>query len=349
MPAVAHIIRRRQSRKRRRRHESRRSTFWLTLILFIPALLMLAPVVAGLGLSVWLYVQAASHLPTPQETVYFDPVRGATRFYDRSGETEIFRTRDPLGAERRWRPLEQLPGHVIDAHLLVDDPTFLTAPPTFDGLDTALQIWRYIIGLPTAPEAGITGALVREAMLPLRRASGLDPRLLEIVLSAESKRSRTAQELLEWRLNSRFYGHDAYGIDAAAKVYFGKSAANLNLAEAAILAMTTDAPALNPIDAEQRSRERGADLLFEMLAAELIDEAQFDAASASDAPVLAPAEDEVSMAPEFTDYARRQAAAILTRLGHDGENLVARGGLRITTSLDLDSAVCGRLRARQPH
>ena len=51
---------------------------------------------------------------------------------------------------------------------------------------------------------------------------------------------------------------------------------------------------------------------------------------------MAPAEDPLSVAPEFVDYARKQAAAILTRLGQDGVNLVARGGLRITTSLDLE-------------
>ncbi len=336
MPAVAHIIRRRHSRKRRRRHESRRSAFWLTLILFFPALLLLTPAIAGLGLSIWLYIQAASHLPTPQESVFLDPVYGVTRYYDRGGATEIHRTRDPLGDERPWRQLDQLPKYVIDAALLVEEPTFLTAPPSFDLLDAALQTWRYIIGLPLAPNDDLTGALVREAMLPLTRRSGLDPRLLEIVLIAESKRSRSAGELLEWRLNSRFYGHDAYGIDAAAKVYFGKNAAQLDLAEAAILAKTAEEPALNPIDAQQRSRERGADLLFDMLAAEMIDEAQFDAASASAPPVLAPASKESSLASEFVDYARVQAAAILTRLGQDGESLVARGGLRIITSLDLD-------------
>ena len=282
MPAVAHIIRRRHSRKRIRRDESQRSAFWLTLIVFIPTLLLLTPVIAGLGLSVWLYIQAASHLPTPYEGAFLDPISGVSRFYDRSGTTEIHRTSDPLGDERRWRKLDQLPKHVIHATLLVDDPTFLTSPPSFDLLDAALQTWRYMIGLPAAPDDGITSALVREVMLPMTRANGLDPRLLEIALIAESKRTSTAEELLEWWLNSRFYGHDAFGIDAAAMVYFGKSADELNLAEAVILAKTAEAPTLNPIDADQLSRQRGADLLFEMLAAELIDEALFDAASASE-------------------------------------------------------------------
>ncbi len=336
MPAVAHIIRRRHSRKHRRRHESRRSALWLILILFLPLLLSLTPLLGGLGLSVWLYVQAASHLPTPRESVFLDPVEDLTLFFDRSGETIIHRLEDPLGEKRTWLQLDELPQYVIDAALLVEDPAFLTAPPAFDLLDTTLQIWRYIIGLPLSRSDDITSELVREAMLPLTRTSGLDPRLLEIVLIAENKRGRSTEDLLEWRLNSSFYGHDAYGINAAAKVYFGKTAENVSLAEAAILAKTAEAPSLNPIDAEQSSRERGADLLFELLEAELIEKAQFDAASVNDVLIVGPADAASAIALEFVDYAREQAVSILRRLGQNGERLVARGGLRITTSLDLD-------------
>ncbi len=336
MPAVAHIIRRRHGRKRRRRHESRRSALWLTLIFFFPLLLSLTPIVAGIGLSIWLYAQAASHLPTPQATVYLDPVDGVTRFYDRSGGIEIYRIEDALGEERRWLRLEELPQYVIDATLLVEDPALLEGSAQFNLLDTALQLWRYIIGLPLSPDDSLTGQLAREAMLPLTTASGLDPRLLEIVLNAESKRTRSAGELLEWRLNSSFYGHDAYGIDAAAQVYFGKGAEKLTLAEAALLATTAEEPSLNLIDAESRSRERGADLLFELLDAELVDRAQFNAASTSDVRILGRRADASEIAPEFVDYARRQAVAILDRQGLNGERLVARGALRIKTSLDMD-------------
>ena len=117
----------------------------------------------------------------------------------------------------------------------------------------------------------------------------MDARLLEIVLIAESKRTRSAEELLEWQLNSEFYGHDAYGINAASELYFGKSAAVLSLAEAAILAMTAQDPSLNPFDSAQSSRERGADLLLALLAADKIDKSQFDAASNSDVAFASPA------------------------------------------------------------
>ena len=102
------------------------------------------------------------------------------------------------------------------------------------------------------------------------------------------------------------------------------------------MAKTAEQPSLNPIDAELSSLERGADLLFELLEAELIDQAQFSATSVSDVQILGRRADASEIAPEFVDYARRQAVAILDQLGLDGERLVARGALRIKTSLDMD-------------
>ena len=343
MPAVAHIIRRRHNRKRRAQREARRSALWLTIVFILPLTLALTPPLALLGLSVWLYVQAAGHLPTPQETVFLDRDQGLTRFYDRDGLHEIHRVDDPLGDRRRWLRLADLPPYVVDAALLAEAPNYRETPTGFAPLETALQLWRYIIGLPLTVEGGLAGDLARETMLPLTRSSGLDERLLEIVLIAESQRTKTPEELLEWRLNSSAYGHDAYGLDAAAQVYFGKSAERLTLAEAVVLTMTAAQPAINPLDDARRSRERGSDLLFEMLDAGLIDKAAFDAASDERVTARAPADDAADLAPAFSQYAKRQAAAILDRQGLDGDRLIARGGLRVITTLDLDLqrlAVC---------
>ena len=334
MPAVAHIIRRRRNRKRRGQRKARRSALWLTIVVVLPLSLALTPPLSLLGLSVWLYVQAASHMPTPQETVFWDRAQGLTRFYDRDGEHEIHRVDDPLGDRRRWLKLADLPAYAVDAALLVHSRDPLEARASFAPLDTALQLWRYIIGLPLNVDDGMAADLVRETMLPLTRSSGLDERLLEIVLIAESQRAQTPEALLEWRLNAGAYGHDAFGLDAAAQVYFGKSAANLTLAEAAVLTMTAAQPAINPLDDARRSRERGADLLFAMLDAGLIDQPDFDAAAAQNIATPAPADTSAEFAPAFSQYAKRQAAAILDRLGLDGARLMARGGLRVTTTLD---------------
>lgn len=335
MPAVAHIIRRRHSRKRRRAKETRRSAFWFMFVVGIPLALALSPLLAALALSFWLYTSAASQMPTPPETVTLNRERGETRFYDESGAALLFAVADPLGENRRWLKLEDLPPHLISATLLADDLELSSSADAFEPAHVLLQVWRYIIGLPLMPERGISAALARDTLLPLALSSGLDSSLLEIVLAAEGKRNYAPEELLEWRLNSSYYGNDAFGIEAAAQVYLGKPAASLSLAESALLAAIVKAPALNPIEAPVTARERGADLLFRMLDAKLIDQAQFDEASGAKIEVRESGGRQAAIAPAFVAYARKQAEAILRERGYDGARLMARGALQITTSLDL--------------
>ncbi|MCY3834730.1 MAG: penicillin-binding protein [Chloroflexi bacterium] len=336
MPTVAHIIRRRHSRKRRRARETRRSGFWLIVVIGIPLAILTAPLLASLGLSAWLYLSAASRLPAPEVTVFLNQSLGATRFYDASGERLIHAIEDPLGKNRTWLKLAELPPHLVSAASLAEYGGRSADQDRFDPMQTLIQILRYIIGMPRQVEDGIAGNLVRESVLPLLTASGLDASLLEIVLVAESKRVGSTESLLEWRLNSKYYGNDAFGIEAAAQVYLGKKAADLNLAESALLAAIGQEHALNPIDAAQDARQRGADLLFQLLDAGLIDKSQFDEASGADLALRQQSARQSEIAPYFIKYARRQAEYLLDSRGHDGARLVARGALRITTALDLD-------------
>lgn len=335
MPTVAHIIRRRQSRKRRRRKETRRSALWSVVIIGIPLALVLTPLLGALALSFWLYLSAAAVMPGPLATISPGSEGGETRFYDATGGRLLHTVADPLGEARRWLTLEDMPPHLADAALMAAGADRGTAVAGFDIADAMLQVLRYIIGLPLERDDSIRGDLVRDALLPLTRSSGLDARLLEIVHIAESKRLYSADELLEWRLNTSYYGHDAFGIEAAAQVYLGKSAAALSLAESALLAPIVAEPALNPIDAPAMARERGAGLLFQLLDAELIDKAQFDAAAAASIATQKDAGRRATIAPEFIDYARRQAEDLLDSLGLVGARMMARGSLRITTSLDM--------------
>ena len=73
MPNVAHIIRRRHARKLRKQAQSRRTTFWLALILGVPALFSLLPLFGALALAFWLYVQAASTFPTTETLTSLTP------------------------------------------------------------------------------------------------------------------------------------------------------------------------------------------------------------------------------------------------------------------------------------
>ena len=275
-------------------------------------------------------------MPSLRDTSFLGSDGGITRFYDRNGTRQIHALQDPLGADRRWLTLDDLPPYLVDATMLAEDHNDLADHAPFDLVSTSLQLWRYILGMPQVSEVSLAGSLVREAVLPLTRSSGLDQSLLEIVLIAESKRRFSATELLEWRLNSQYYGRNAFGIDAAAQVYLGKSAESLTLAEATMLAAVAAEPAVNPINDAVGARERGADLLFKLLDAQRIDKGQFDAAAAESISIAGSEAPRSKLAPAFSDYARTQAGTILDRLGMDGARLLAGDGLRITTTLDLD-------------
>ena len=101
--------------------------------------------------------------------------------------------------------------------------------------------------------------------LPYASASGLDKSLLQVALIAEGKRRYSADELLELHLNTNYYGNDAFGIEAAARVYLGKASADLSLADAVILAAIPPSPRQNPIDDQRGARQRQADLLLDLL------------------------------------------------------------------------------------
>lgn len=335
MSSVAHIIRRKRARKARQHQQRQRSSVWLMLILTIILFVIVVPMGVILGVAGVLYTQATNAMPTSAETIYLDPIIGATQLYDRSDSTLIYSVEDPLGNQRRWIELEALPDYVISATLLTEDADYLQAT-NFDMVQTLNRLWRYILDAPVASERSITGRLVRNAVLPLARKSGLDDTLLEIALVAEVERQFTPEDLLEWHLNTNYYGNDAYGIDAAAQVYLGKSAENLTLDEAALLIAIPTAPRFNPFDNEVAARGRQADLLLNMFNNALINKPQFDQATAVLTPLRNDFIQRPLFAPEFAVYARQQAQDILDNLGLDGARLVARSGLQITTTLDLD-------------
>ena len=335
MPAVAYIIRRRRARKARQRSQRRRSAIWIFLTLVLPTMLVVTPVLVAVALAVWLYAQAASYFPVDPQAVAPIAEKRVTQFYERSSQLPIYALEDPLGEQRRWIELEEFPDYLVSATLLVEDRDFLQRA-SFDPARTLLQIWRYMLGVPPTEEQGIAAALVNETILPRARSGGLDEDLLRVVLHAEALRRHAPPELLEWHLNTNYYGNDAFGIQAAAQVYLGKTATALELSEATLLAAIAPALHQNPFADEAAARRRQADLLYDMFSNGVIDQDQYDSASAEVSELRPGALQQPPIAPEFISYARRQAEYILDNAGYDGSRLLASAGLNITTSLDLD-------------
>jgi len=335
MPSIPQIVRRRHNRKQRRHHATVRTRIWGAGIALALALLVLLPVGGVMGVSAVLYGQAASRLVSPSQTIYTDPIIGTTELYDRSGQTLLFSVSDPLGNDRAIVPLKELPTSIIQSTLMMEDAHFLQAGH-FQLTNTLNALWNYMLGVMPPHDGSLTARLVRGTLLPHARASGLDEALLELVLTAEVNRRYTPEAILEWYLNTAYYGRDAYGIEAAAQIYLNTSARELTWDEAALLAAIPSAPQFNPFTNDAAARGRQSDLLRLMLNQGVLMQADYEIAAARVTPLRRDLAQAPLVAPDFSLYARAQTEDILNGLGLDGARLVSRGGLHITTSLDLD-------------
>lgn len=340
MSSAAKLIWKRHRREERRLLAARRRAVWGTIFGIIGFVLFVAPVSAAFAITISFYVQTSQYLtPSGQSSASVGDAGRATELYDQTGQALIYSLRTGTADNpQNWVSLDTLPPAVINATLASEDINFLNAAH-FNAADMVIKLWQdWLVGtLP--PDASIAGRLVRNVIAPASDLEGVRDanasRAREIVLVAELERRYTPRQILEWHLNTNYYGNEAYGIESAAQLYFGKRAVDLNLDEAAMLAAIPTAPQYNPFNSEIAARGRQGDVLRTMLNAGMIDRAAYDSATAAVTPIvrgnyLPP------IAPEFTVYARRQASAILDSLGYDGTRLVALGGLRITTTLDLD-------------
>ncbi|MBI4761976.1 MAG: transglycosylase domain-containing protein [Chloroflexota bacterium] len=324
MPSILPILRARRERRiaRRRERADRSRSFLLSagmLLSLLTAALLLA--------AAFLYADLTRSLPSPQLIpLLLNPPDGLllqpTRITDRTGEHTLY-TFAPSDSPRRYIPLgetnpQRLPQALADAVIARSDPNFwkhagynLTSLTNYQLHDTLAQRLVFDLLLFNEPPS-------------LRRA--LRERLLAAQITAEFGRT----QILEWYLNSANFGRYAFGAEAAAQLYFGKSAAELTAAEAAILAAVSDAPSLNPHDAPQTALERGEETIRKMSALGLLsDEATANALGESPR-FQPPPPTPPQPAPAFVNLLLAQLDSQFPR------ERIERGGLTIISTLDFD-------------
>jgi len=153
---------------------------------------------------------------------------------------------------------------------------------------------------------------------------------LTVALAIEQNYSKN--DILDLYLNSVYYGEGAFGIGAAAKAYFNKSAADLDLAESAMLIGVLPAPSsYSPISGNiEYAKERQATVLSRMVDNGVITQAEADAAKAKVLAYAAPSDGINDTAPHFAEM-------VLSELYDKyGEERVTRSGFRVTTTLDMN-------------
>ena len=227
---------------------------------------------------------------------------------DREGD--ILAIRGPYYA--RAVSLDELPDHVPQAFLAIEDQRFFQ----HDGVDRrgiARALWRnFTAGRTVQGGSTITMQLVKNLILTPERS--LRRKLQEIRLAWAIEAMLSKTEILELYLNRIYLGARAYGIEAAAQRYFGKSATELNLAEAALIAALPKAPSrLDPTANLDAARARASQVLAAMVEAGYITEGERAAAEAEPAeltPGADPAGDDSEWGYVF-DYAAAEVERLI--------------------------------------
>ncbi|NLN54159.1 MAG: PBP1A family penicillin-binding protein, partial [Firmicutes bacterium] len=277
-----------------------------------------------------------------QDLPPFDPTQlepARTSFlYDKDGQLVT-----PLmGAENRIIvSLDEISPYLIDAFIAIEDERFYDHP----GFDARGMFRAFIYNLTnqTGKMQGgstITQQLVKNTFLTPERT--IKRKLQELYLSYQLERIYSKNEILEFYLNRIFFDFNAYGVEAAAQTYFGKSAKDVTLAEAAMLAGIPNLPGkYSPYRNFEEAKKRQELILSRMVETEAITQAEAEAAKAEEI-VLSGLPDRSYPHPWFVDHViLDEAPEILATVPEFAELSIAEiksklytSGLHIYTTLD---------------
>ena len=198
------------------------------------------------------------------------------RVYTRDG-----RLLAQIGEQRRIPVrFEEVPPRLVEAFLAAEDAGFYT----HGGVDSFGLLRALLVTAATgeARQGGSTITMQLARNMFLTPEKQLRRKLREIFLALRIESEFSKQEILTLYLNKIFLGERAYGVAAAAEVYYGKSLTELSLAEIATIAALPKAPStLNPIANPERARQRRAYVLRRMLDKGYVTRGEHDAAAAA--------------------------------------------------------------------
>ncbi len=261
-----HIILSRRRRAHAKQGKGQTTLRFITIAIIAVVVSCGAILGTGVGGVVALYASLTADLPDPaklaaqfsaQNQEFFE----TTKIYDRTGQHLLYEVIDPRHGDRQWVPLASIPEFCRQAVVANEDKSFYENPG-FDLRGVARAFVSNLQGGSVQGGSSITQQLVKNNLIdPDERLiregiAGYQRKAKEILLATEIGRRFSKDQILEWYLNTNFYGNQAYGIQAAAKVYYNKTVDQLDLAECSMLAPIPQFPAQNPIDNPTDAKSR---------------------------------------------------------------------------------------------
>jgi len=295
--------------------------FIIKKLITLAIILILIGTIFTIGLFAWY----SKNLPSPNKIIDRSIVQ-STKIYDRTGEKILY---DIHGNERRTLiNIDELPEHVINATIAIEDKNFYE--------HGGISIWGIIRGQIVPRLRGkraqggstLTQQFVKNAVLTNERS--IARKIKEWILSYQIEKKYSKKEILSMYFNEIPYGSVAYGVESAANIYFDKSAKDLSIAEAAILAALPQAPTYySPFGSHKNELIGRQQYIIDLMAKQgHITEEEANLAK-QEKLVFNQNKNNIS-APHFVFYVRERLNEIL------GERFVEQAGLKVITTLDYE-------------
>jgi penicillin-binding protein 1C len=253
----------------------------------------------------------------------------STRIYDRHGRL-LYEILPPEQGRNTALTLDEIPDYCEQAVIATEDANFYSHPGV-DIVGVARALWINVRGGEViAGGSTITQQVARNTLLdPQQRAERTVRRKLrEMILAVRLQNAYSKDDVLALYLNQTYFGNLAYGIEGAARAYFGKGAAELSLAECALLAGVIQNPSYyDPLTTLDRATARQEIVLGLMVNAGYITPAQMASAKG----------DELQFAAtRFPIEAPHFVMAVWRQLEREYPDELYGGGLDVYTTVDLD-------------
>lgn len=305
------------------RARKERSGIWKLKFLSNLSTGMLILVVGGLLTFLAMVAYFATQVPSPED-LSNRSIAQATKIFDKNGELlyDIYEDQNRTPVK-----LEEVPSYVREATISIEDKDFYK----HSGFDL-IGISRALFNIATKRhvEGGstLTQQLVKNALLTSDRS--VIRKIKELILAIQVERTYSKDQILEMYLNEIPYGGTAYGIEAAANLYFGKHAKELSLAEASLLAGLPQRPSVySPYGTHpELAKVRQKEVLRRMVEDGYITRDQANKAEKEELTYRTKQNELGFKAPHFVLYVKQKL------IEQFGDKLVEQGGLRVTTTID---------------
>jgi penicillin-binding protein 2D len=289
---------------------------YLRAVVIISLLSLFMVFLFMIGVFVYAKILGAPPLAVPQSNLYF------------SSEGDII-GESHNGQKRYWVPLEDISPNVIQATISIEDKNFYDHHG-FDYKRMAGAIIADVKAMAKVQGAStITQQYARNLFLGHEKT--WMRKLKEAFYTIRLEMNYTKKDILEGYLNTIYYGHGAYGIQAASQFYFQKNADELTVAEAALLASIPKGPSYySPLVSYERAKERQAIVLSSMKKIGFITEEEKQAALNEPLEIVGQHQyQKAEIAPYFQDVVQY---VLKEKLGID-QQTIEMGGLRVYTTL----------------